>query len=575
MRRFRYSPALPSTPPFTAGDGLILLGLATLLYVGARLALRAPAEVAGPSISLSFTALPWYAVLSTGRMMAAYFLSLLFSLVYGYAAARNRTAERVLPPLLDVLQSVPILSFLPVVLLSLSAVLPEGVAVELAAIVLIFTSQAWNMTYSFYQSMKTIPVELREAGAIFRLDPWLRFKTLELPFAAIGLIWNSMMSWAGGWFFLMAAEIFAVGNRDFRLPGLGSYLQTAANAGNVPAVLAGLATLVLVILLLDQLIWRPVLAWADRFKLDTVSGEQPPESWFKDVLTRSWLLEQVGQRFWAPLTERVDGSLRLRSHDRVTPTEVVPTPLRLTPITAVLGVLVVAVALYGGAQIFLLLRSVTGPEWGQIGLGVLATFARVVISLLIALLWTIPVGVAIGTNRRLAAVLQPVVQVVASIPATALFPVILLLLLPLPAGLNIAAVVLMLMGTQWYVLFNVIAGTSAIPQDLRYTTDLLRLSRWERWRTLTLPALFPYLVTGGITASGGAWNASIVAEYVQFAGQAHATVGIGAVIAQATGAGNYDQLLAGTLALIVTVVLINRTFWRWLYRLAEERFRME
>ncbi len=575
MRKLRYSPALPSTPPFTIGDGLILLGLASLLYLGVRLAIKAPAEVAGPNISLSFTALPWYALLSTGRMAAAYFLSLLFSLAYGYAAARNRTAERVLPPLLDVLQSVPILSFLPVVLLSLSAVLPQAVAAELAAIVLIFTSQAWNMTYSFYQSMKTIPVELREAAAIFRLDPWLRFKTLELPFAAIGLIWNSMMSWAGGWFFLMAAEIFAIGNRDFRLPGLGSYLQTAANAGNVPAVLAGLLTLILVIVLLDQLVWRPVLAWADKFKLELTSGDEPPDSWFRDVLARSWLLEQVGQRFWTPFTERVDGSLRRGSGEHVEPTELAPTVNRLTPATVLIGVVIGGAALYGGGQIFLLLRTVTLPEWGQIGVGVLTTFLRVALSLGIAMLWTIPVGVAIGTNRRLAAVLQPIVQVVASIPATALFPVILLVLLPLPAGLNIAAVVLMLMGTQWYVLFNVIAGTSAIPQDLRYTTDLLRLARWDRWRTLILPALFPYLVTGGITASGGAWNASIVAEYVQFAGQAHATTGIGAVIAQATAAGHFDQLLAGTLALILTVVLINRTFWRWLYRLAEERFRME
>jgi NitT/TauT family transport system permease protein len=575
MRPFRYSPALPRTPPFTVGDGLILLGLASLLYVGARLALRAPAAVAGPNISLSFTALPWYALLSTGRMAAAYFLSLLFSLTYGYSAARNRTAERVLTPLLDVLQSVPILSFLPVVLLGLSAILPEGLAAELAAVVLIFTSQAWNMTYSFYQSMKTIPVELREASAIFRLDPWLRFKTLELPFAAMGLIWNSMMSWAGGWFFLMAAEIFAVGNRDFRLPGLGSYLQTAANAGNVPAVLAGLVTLILVIVLLDQFIWRPVLAWADKFKLELTSGDEPPDSWFRDVLARSWLLEQVGRRFWTPFTERVDGSLRRGSRGHIEPTEATAGASRLSAGSLLLAVLFAGVALYGGLRIVLLLRTVNPAEWGQIAIGVLATFVRVVIALAFALLWTVPVGVAIGTNRRLATVLQPVVQVVASVPATALFPVILLVLLPLPAGLNIAAVVLMLMGTQWYVLFNVIAGTSAIPQDLRYTTDLLMLARPDRWRTLILPALFPYLVTGGITASGGAWNASIVAEYVQFSGQAHATIGIGAVIAQATATGKFDVLLAGTLALIGTVVLINRTFWRYLYRLAEERFRME
>ena len=574
MRPFRYSPALPATPPFTLGDGLILLGLASLLYVGARLALRAPAVIAGPDIALDYSALPWYALLSTGRMTAAYLLSLLFSLGYGYAAARNRTAQRVLTPLLDVLQSVPILSFLPVVLLGLTAVLPQGVAVELAAIVLIFTSQAWNLTYSFYQSLTTIPVELREAAAIFRLDPWLRFKTLEVPFAAMGLIWNSMMSWAGGWFFLMAAEIFAVGDRDFRLPGLGSYLQTAAVAGNVPAVLAGLLTLILVIVLLDQLVWRPVLAAADKFKLEMVSGDEPPSAWFLEALNRSWLLEQVGRYGWAPFTEWVDALARGRLGRRIGPVEALPggRPARLTLLVGAAGALLL---LYGGVRAALLLRTMTGPEWAEVGLGVLATFGRVVIALIIALLWTVPVGVAIGTNRKLAAVLQPVVQVVASIPATALFPVLLLVLLRAPAGLNIAAVLLMLMGTQWYLLFNVIAGASAIPQDLRYTTDLLRLSRAERWRTLILPALFPYIVTGGITASGGAWNASIVAEAVQFAGQAHYTVGIGAVIARATGAGHYDQLLAGTLALILTVVFINRTFWRWLYRLAEDRFRME
>ncbi|MCC6187582.1 MAG: ABC transporter permease subunit [Anaerolineales bacterium] len=576
MRPFRYSPALPQTPPFTVGDGLIILGLASLLYLGVRLAISAPAVVAGPDISLSPAALPWYALLSTGRMAAAYALSLLFSLVYGYAAARSRTAERVLLPLLDVLQSVPILSFLPVVLLGLSTVLPQGLAAELAAIVLIFTSQAWNMTYSFYQSLSTIPAELREAAAIFRLDPWLRFKTLELPFAAMGLIWNSMMSWAGGWFFLMAAEIFQVGARDFRLPGLGSYLQTAANAGDLPAILGGVAALILVIVLLDQFVWRPVLAWADKFKLEMVAGEQPPASWFFDLLARSWLLEQAGRRVWGPLTEWIDSALRARGQGGpIERAESRPGGGRASPAALVAGAILALALAYGGVRALLLLRGVTAPEWLQVGQGVLATFLRVSVSLVIAMLWTIPAGVAIGANRRLAALLQPVVQVVASVPATALFPVLLLALLRLPGGLNLAAVFLMLLGTQWYLLFNVIAGASAIPQDLRYTTALLRLSPLERWKTLYLPALFPYIVTGGITASGGAWNASIVAEYVEFAGQAAAVTGVGAVIAQATGAGNYGQLLAGTLALIITVVFINRTFWRWLYGIAETRFRME
>jgi NitT/TauT family transport system permease protein len=575
MRRFRFSPALPQTPAFTVGDGFIILGIATFLYVGTRLAFHAPAVVHGPEISLSPLALPWYAMLSVGRMAAAYFLSLLFSLFYGYAAARKRSARMVLMPLLDVLQSVPILSFLPVVLLGFTAILPQSVAAELAAIVLIFTSQAWNMTFSFYQSMTTIPMELREATAIFRLDPWARFKTLELPFAAIGLLWNSMMSWSGGWFFLMAAEIFHVGSRDFRLPGLGSYLQAAANAGDLRAVLAGLTTLVFVIVMLDQFVWRPLTKWTDKFKVETVEAEQSPHSWFADLLSRAWLVDQLGRRIWNPFSEWVDGKLRRPLSGHIAPPESStgdnPRSWAAVGIAFAFAVL----ALYGAYRAAELLIALPRAEWAQLGVGLFATFVRVAVSLVIALLWTVPLGVAIGTNRRLANILQPIVQVVAAIPATALFPIVLLALLNLPGGLNIAAVALMLMGTQWYLLFNVIAGASAIPEDLRLTTDLLQLSRFDRWRTLILPALFPYIVTGAITASGGAWNASIVAEQVEFGGQTRATTGIGAVIAQATAIGNYSLLLAGTLALVLAVVLVNRLFWQRLYRTAEERYRLE
>jgi NitT/TauT family transport system permease protein len=574
MRRFRFSPALPQTPAFTIGDGLILLGIAAGLYVGARLAFHAPAVVHGPQISLSPLALPWYALLSVGRMAAAYFLSLFFSLFYGYAAARNRGARTVLMPLLDILQSVPILSFLPVVLLSLTAIMPEGLAAELAAIVLIFTSQAWNMTFSFYQSMTTIPMELREAAAIFRLDPWARFKTLELPFSAIGLLWNSMMSWSGGWFFLMAAEIFHVGSRDFRLPGLGSYLQAAANAGSLRAVLAGLVTLILVIVMLDQFIWRPLTKWTDKFKVEMLESETAPNSWFAEVLSRAWIIDQLGQRIWIPFSEWVDGKFRRSLSGHIEPPEPVASGRR--SIFAIGAAVVFALlVVYGAYRAFELLITIPKSAWSQLGVGLFATFMRVAASLVIALLWTVPVGVAIGTNRRLANFLQPVVQVVAAIPATALFPILLLGLLNLPGGLNIAAVALMLMGTQWYLLFNVIAGASAIPQDLRFTTELLQLSRVDRWRTLILPALFPFIVTGAITASGGAWNASIVAEQVDFGGQTHATAGIGSVIAQATGAGNYPLLLAGTLALVLAVVLVNRLFWQRLYRIAEERYRLD
>ncbi|MFO1430999.1 MAG: ABC transporter permease subunit [Candidatus Competibacteraceae bacterium] len=573
MRRLHFTPALPRTPTLSAGDGLILLGIAAFLYVGVRLAFRAPAAVHGPAISLDPSDLPWYALLSVGRMAMAYCLSLLFSLVYGYAAARNRNARAVLMPLLDVLQSVPILSFLPVVLLSLSVVLPQVLAAELAAIVLIFTSQAWNMTFSFYQSLTTIPTELREAAAIFRLNPWLRLKMLELPFAAMGLLWNSMMSWSGGWFFLMAAEIFNVGERDFRLPGLGSYLQVAAAQGEWSAVLWGLGTLIAIIVLLDQFIWRPLLAWADKFKLATVEGDEPPTAWFLDMLSRSWLLRRFRTQLWKPLNERLDGILqrRWRSGSEMA----VGTAGRLSSLTLSLAAITLAAILYGAYRAVGLLLTLSADAWLQVGTGLLATFARVGVALLITLLWTVPLGAAIGMNRRLANVLQPIVQVIASIPATALFPVLLLALLHLPGGLNLAAILLMLLGTQWYLLFNVIAGASAVPQDLHYTTELLRLSRFDRWRVLILPALSPYLITGAITASGGAWNASIVAEHVVFGGKTYATTGVGALIAQATSNGDYALLLAATLALVITVVLLNRLFWSRLYRLAEERYRLE
>jgi len=575
VKRFRFGPVLSKRPPFTAGDGLILLGLAALLYVGVRLAFAAPQSIAGPTISTSARALPWYALLSVGRMTIAYFLSLVFSLAYGYASARHRAANRVLLPLLDVLQSVPILSFLPVVLLGLSSVLPVSIAAELAAIVLIFTSQAWNMTFSFYQSMTTMPGDLQEAASVFRFDPWLRLKTLELPFAAVGLIWNSMMSWAGGWFFLMAAEIYNVGARDFRLPGLGSYLQVAANEGDMRAVLLGVGTLVLIIALLDQLVWRPLLTWADKFKLEMVEGDDRPSSWFLDVLSRSWILQKCSERYLEPAAERFDARLRRRA-GRVLPALERAGEGHHLSATAIGGISILALlAGFGGWQAVRMLMLLPAEDWARLAVGLLATFGRVCLSLTLALLWTIPLGVLIGTRRRVAAVLQPIVQIVASVPATAIFPVIVVALVRMRGGVNLAATLLMLMGTQWYLLFNIIAGASAIPLDLRYTTDLLRVSSLDRWRILILPALFPYIITGAITASGGAWNASIVAEHVSYAGKVYTTTGVGAVIASATDRGNYPLLLAGTLALVVTVVAINRLFWRRLYRLAEVRYRLD
>ncbi len=574
FRKLTFRPPIPSLRLFNLSDVVALLLVGVLIFLGIKLAFNTPAVVVGPDISLSASALPYYALLSLGRMLAAYALSMTFSLVYGYTAARRPGAERWLLPVLDILQSVPILSFLPVVLLALIAILPQRMAVEMAAIILIFTSQAWNLTFSFYQSMTTIPTELREAAAVFRFSPWLRFRTLELPFAMLPLIWNSVMSWAGGWFFLMAAEIFTLGNRDFRLPGLGAYLQTAASKGDSTALLLGIATLVLLIVLLDQLVWRPLLAWAERFKVSQVTSDNPAGSWFLDGLRRSHLAEVVMSRVFNPVFSRVNARLS-RPQAYVPSLEPATQPSRRSAVRWLLIIIFLLVAAYAIVSAVGLLLTLPADTWGQIVIGAGATLARVALAIVIALLWTIPVGVWIGTSARAARVLQPVVQILAAIPATALFPVLLLGLLSVPAGGNIAAILLMLLGTQWYLLFNIIAGASAIPQDLKYTSDLLQLKGWRRWRTLILPGLFPYIITGLITASGGAWNASIVAEYTNFAGQTNKVVGLGALITSATANANYALLLASTLTMIVIVVLINRFFWRRLFNIAETRYRMD
>ncbi len=566
-------------PLLTIADILVLLALATAVLLGVTLAIRSPEVLSGPTIRLEFGALPTYALLSVLRMAAAYFLALFFSIAYGYYAAKNPRARQVMLPILDILQSTPILSFLPVVVLGLTAVLPQGLAVEIGAVLLIFTSQAWNMTFSFYQSMTTLPNELGEAASVFRFNWWWRFRRLELPFASIGLLWNSVMSWAGGWFFLMAAETFRVGERDFRLPGLGSFLQFAAEQNSGPAILAGIGVLVLIVVALDQFIWRPLLAWADRYKIELVENDNPPTSWFGNLLDNSRLFGRFQERVWFKLIARVDRRFGRAASNREIidgPRSVAQTWLR----RVLLGVLLLVLA-FGAFSLARLLFSVSISDYLRIFGGTLATLLRVVVSLLIALVWTIPVGVLIGSNPRAANILQPLVQIAASIPATAFFPLIIAALIGFQAipdigiKLNGAAVLLMLLGTQWYILFNVIAGATAIPQDLKDTTNLLRFTRIERWRKLILPSLFPYMITGLITAGGGAWNASIVAEYTTFDNKTYNVAGLGALIKEATDKGNFPLLAASTLTMIITVVLINRFFWRRLYKVAEDKYRME
>jgi NitT/TauT family transport system permease protein len=524
-------------------------------------------------ISRSVWALPAYAGYSLLRITIAYILSLGFTLVYGYVAAYNPRAERFLIPLLDVLQSIPVLSFLPGVMLAMVALFPgRQLGVELGAILLIFTGQVWNMAFSFYASLKSIPKDMREAATIYRFSWWQRFTQMELPFSAIGLVWNSMMSVAGGWFALMVCEMFVLGSRDFRLPGLGSYLQTAASAGDTTSILWGIATMVAVIVLLDQFIWRPVIAWAEKFKVETVESTDAPRSWVLNLIQHSSGLAKIRQKTLRPLGERLLLHFaRKHTEERA---EEVPAPWRDLLLRG-LAVLVLIGIGYGVVRVAIILSGLQKAELHETALGLGATFLRVNLALLIGALWTIPAGVAIGFNPRLARIAQPLAQIAASVPATALLPVILLVLIRIGGGLGLASIVVLLLGTQWYVLFNVIAGAMAIPTDLKECCSVFQIRGLQRWKKLILPGIFPYLVTGLVTASGGAWNASIVAEYFHFKGQIYTTTGLGATISQATDSGDFHLLLAATMMMAAMVVTINRLVWRRLYGLAETRFRLE
>jgi NitT/TauT family transport system permease protein len=524
-------------------------------------------------ISRSPSHLPLYAAYSLLRITIAYLLSLGFTLVYGYIAAYNPRAERVMIPLLDILQSIPVLSFLPGVMLAMVAIFPHHqIGVEMGAILLIFTGQVWNMAFSFYSSLKSIPREMREAAKIYRFNGYQRFTEIELPYAAIGLVWNSMMSVAGGWFFLMACEMFVLGSNDFRLPGLGSYLQTAASDGDTPAILWGIGTMVAVIVLLDQIVWRPIIAWAEKFKMEQVESTDAPQSWFLDLVERSRLLVRLRKRVLRPLRERVNMHFaREFSADQV---EVAPQLWKVWLGRTVASLAVLAVCYATIRAIGMLMELNTG-DYRQIMEGAGATFGRVLIALVVGSVWTIPVGVAIGFSPKLARIAQPLAQIAASVPATALFPIVLLMLIRIGGGLGIGSVVLLLLGTQWYILFNVIAGAMAIPTDLKEASSLFKFGSAQRWRTLILPGIFPYLVTGLVTASGGAWNASIVAEYFRLKDHTYTTVGLGATISRATDSGNFALLLGSTIVMALVVVTVNRLVWRRMYRLAAERYTLE
>lgn len=564
------------TWPVVIDIGVALCGLAAFFGVihMASYWMGAPSPVI--PISHSARALPAYAFYSTVRIGIAYVLSLIFAVAYGYIAAYTPRVEGVMVAILDILQSIPVLSFLPPVVLAMIALIPgHQLGIEMGVIFLIFTGQVWNLAFSFYSSLKTIPREMMEAAQVYRYSAWQRFWQLEMPFAAIGLVWNSVVSVAGGWFALMLCEIFTMGSRSFQLPGLGSYIFSAAEAGDVKSQLLGIAAVVLIVVATDQLVWRPLIAWSDKFKFEQVESASRITSPVLEVLRRSAVLTSLPGRIATRIDEPIYEFLARRAAHRKTPASEEDRNRRGT---LGLWAFALAVAIAGGWAVMEAAVMLGTLNWGDIRLlleGAAATFGRVNAALLISALWTIPVGVAIGLNPRLSRVVQPLAQVMASVPASAIYPILLLGLLKIGGGLGIGSIALMLLGTQWYILFNVIAGAMSIPSDLKEVTALYRFTRWQRWTRLILPAIFPYLITGMVTASGGAWNASVMAEYATIKGQTLMTIGLGAEISSATTDGKFPIILAATILISLMVVTMNRLVWRRMYRLAETRYKLE
>jgi NitT/TauT family transport system permease protein len=564
------------TWPFFIDLGVAAVGLAVFFAVVSTGVYWFQKPIPVVPISSAIGALPLYAFYSIVRMAIAYLLSLAFAISYGYIAAYNPRVEPWMVAVLDILQSIPVLSFLPPIVLAMVSLIPgHQVGIEMAVIFLIFTGQVWNLAFSFYTSLKTIPKEMVEASRIYRYSGWQRFWQLEIPYATIGLVWNSIVSVAGGWFALIFCETFTMGDRNFQLPGLGSYIQTATYDGNVRALLAGILTVVIIVIATDQFIWRPLIAWSDKFKFEQVESADRVVSPILELIRRSSICQTLPNRIWTRVEEPVYRRLAQTKECRVVK------PLdddRSTKVSPALWALAIAgfiAVCWAAAQAFIMLRTITWPDLRLLLEGAAATFLRVNAALLLSAAWTIPVGVTIGLNPRLARIVQPVAQILASVPATAFFPILLIGLVKIGGGLGIGSIALMLLGTQWYILFNVIAGAMSIPSDLREVASLYHFNRWQRWTKLILPGIFPYLITGMVTASGGAWNASVMAEYSHVKDRTLETIGLGAQIDAATDSGRFAMLLLATIFISLMVVTMNRLVWRKLYRLAETRFKLE
>ncbi len=551
---------------------LLILGLLVFLAEASRHLLQPLSELQREPISLDPRNLPEYAARTTLRMLIAMVLSLIFTFTYATLAAKSKRAERLLIPLLDILQSVPILGFISITIVFFMALAPGRVlGAEFAAIFAIFTSQAWNMAFSFYQSLRTVPNELVEASRNFGLSPWMKFWRLDVPFAMPQLIWNMMVSMSGSWFFVVASEAISVGNTTITLPGVGSYIARAIEQRNLAAVGYAIATMLIVILIYDQVLFRPLIAWADRFRFEQEPGLLPPESWVLDVMRRSRLIDRITQPFassWRRL-------LVARWSKEAEPIKREP-QARHGWVTFQWTIIVIALAgLALWEVVRFIIQDITLPDVATAFLLGLATFSRIVVLIALASIIWVPIGVWVGTRRQVANFVQPVAQFLAAFPANLLFPIAVSGIVAFRLDPNIWLSPLMILGTQWYILFNVVAGASAIPAELRAAGANFRVRGLLWWRRIAIPAVLPYYVTGAITASGGSWNASIVAEVASWGDEHLRAYGLGAYIAEQTEAGDFHRIVLGIAVMSFFVVVINRTFWRPLYAYAERKFRID
>jgi NitT/TauT family transport system permease protein len=551
---------------------LLILGLLVFLAEASRHLLQPLSELQIRPVSLDPSNLPEYAARTTLRMLIAMVLSLLFTFTYATLAAKSKRAERLLVPLLDILQSVPILGFISITVVFFMALAPGRVlGAEFAAIFAIFTSQAWNMAFSFYQSLRTVPTELVEATRNFRLSPWMSFWRLDVPFAMPQLIWNMMMSMSGSWFFVVASEAISVGNTTITLPGVGSYIALAIEQRNLAAVGYAILTMLIVILIYDQVLFRPLVAWADRFRFEQEPGVIAPESWVLQVMRRSRLVDRLTQPF-ASTWRRL---LVARWSKAAEPAKRAPEKPHgwITFQWIAIITVLTAVALWQVAEF--VIRDITASDIATALLLGLATLSRIIVLIALASVIWVPIGVWVGTRPKVANFVQPVAQFLAAFPANLLFPIAVSAIVVLKLDPNIWLSPLMILGTQWYILFNVVAGASAIPAEPRSARANFHVRGLLWWRRIALPAVLPYYVTGAITASGGSWNASIVAEVASWGDEHLRAYGLGAYIAEQTEAGDFHRIVLGIAVMSLFVVFINRTFWRPLYLYAERKFRID